>query len=213
MAGHKNIPHTKSMLRRIEYATLAQLSIDGPILDIGGSTKSGYHDLIGGEHTILTGNIDASYGCDIIFDAEEAWPVENDTYSAVLLINILEHLYNYEHAVAETHRVLKNDGRVIGVVPFMLNIHAAPRDFFRYSRYTLERLLTDQGFSDIKITELGTGLFSLLYQSSITLVPLFLSTPLIAIARGLDGLCDRLKPGSALSRKYMPLGYYFEARK
>ena len=45
---------TKSFFRREEYKALAQLSIDGKILDVGGSKKSGYHELIKGNHTIIT---------------------------------------------------------------------------------------------------------------------------------------------------------------
>jgi hypothetical protein len=40
-----------------------------------------------------------------------------------------------------------------------------------------------------------------------------MATPLIALARGLDRLLSRLKPGNKMSLKQMPLGYYFEARK
>lgn len=204
---------TKSLLRRAEYEELQRLTIEGAILDVGGSKKSGYLNLIGGTHTVTVGNIDESYGLDIVFDAEEIWPCHDASFQAVFLINILEHLYKHEHAVTESYRVLSNGGRVVGVVPFLLNIHSAPRDFFRYTRFTLERLLADAGFTNIEVRELGTGLFSVLYQTCIAFVPLFLATPLIVIAKGMDSLLDRIKPNSALSKKILPLGYYFEATK
>ena len=83
---------TRSFLRREEYKALARLSIDGRILDVGGSKKSGYHELIKGDHVITTGNINESYGTDLVFDAQQRWPVEDGSFDAVLFVNVLEHL-------------------------------------------------------------------------------------------------------------------------
>src|SRR5688572_1035938 len=116
----------RSLLRRAEYARLGKLSLEGKILDVGGSVSSGYQELIGGTHTFVTANIDAASGADIVFDAEEAWPVEEGSYDAVLFINLLEHLYRYEVAVREAHKALRPGGQVIGVVPFMYNVHGSP---------------------------------------------------------------------------------------
>lgn len=103
-----------SLLRREEYRALSTLSIDGAILDVGGSKKSGYHELIGGHHTITVGNIDPSYGIDVNFDAEKPWPFPDTSFDAVLAVNILEHLYHYDMALDEAHRVLKPGGVLAG---------------------------------------------------------------------------------------------------
>ncbi len=205
---------TKSFLRREEYKALSKLSIDGAILDVGGSKKSGYHELIQGNHTITTGNINASYGTDIIFNAEEVWPFPDGSFDGVLLVNLLEHLYRYEHTVREASRVLKPRGVVAGVVPFMFNVHASPNDYFRYTKSTLERLFTENGFSDVRVKELGTGAFSVMYHCLLGFVRWeWLATPLIAVCRGIDGIILRLKPNNKMSAREMPLGYYFEAHK
>jgi SAM-dependent methyltransferase len=205
---------TKSFLRLEEYKHLARLTIDGAILDIGGSKKSGYHELIKGAHTITTGNIDASYGTDLIFDAQERWPAEDASFDGVLLINVLEHLYRYDVALDETARVLKRGGKVAGVVPFMFNVHGSPHDHFRYTRTTLERLLADRGFVEVRVEELGTGAFSVVYHALLGFVRWYwLARPLMALARGLDHLVLWAKPDNRMSAKYMPLGYYFEAKK
>jgi SAM-dependent methyltransferase len=205
---------TKSFLRKEEYKKLAELSIDGKILDVGGSKTSGYHELIKGEHAFTVGNIDESYGLDIVFDAQEAWPFPDGSYDAVLFINLLEHLYKYDKAIDESFRVLTNGGRVIGVVPFMFNVHGSPFDHFRYTRSTLERLLTDRGFTDVQVAELGTGAFSVVYHTLLGFVRFqWMAAPLMAIARGLDGFLLTLKPDNRMSAVHMPLGYYFEATK
>lgn len=205
---------TKSFLRREEYAALSKLSIDGKILDIGGSKKSGYHELIKGEHEILTGNIDSSYDCDVIFDAQKTWPIESNSYEGVLLINVLEHIYAYDACLEETYRVIASGGIVVGVVPFMFNVHGSPSDYFRYTRFTIEQVLKEKGFREIEIQELGTGAFSVIYHCLIGFVKwLWLADLLIPIFRGLDTLASKIKPNNLMSAKYMPLGYLFIAKK
>ena len=203
---------TRSLLRKLQYERLTRLSIDGRILDIGGSKKSGYHELIGGAHTIETGNIDASYGVDTIFDAEETWPYENGSFDAALFINLLEHLYRPQRALGEARRVLKTGGVVVGVVPFMFNVHGSPHDYFRYTGTALRAMLEDAGFSDVKVEELGSGAFSVIYHCLIGFARWhWLANLLMGVATGLDRLLTRVKPGHKMSAAYMPLGYYFEA--
>lgn len=205
---------TKSFLRLEEYKHLARLSIDGHILDVGGSKKSGYHELIGGTHTITTGNIDASYGTDLIFNAEERWPMNDDSFDGVLFVNLLEHLYRYDVALDEAARVLKQGGVVAGVVPFMFNVHGSPNDYFRYTKSALVRMFGDRGFTDIKIEELGTGAFSVIYHALLGFVRWYwLAGILIPIFRTKDRFLSWMKPHNHMSAEYFPLGYYFEARK
>lgn len=205
---------TKSFLRREEYKALGELSVDGAILDVGGSKKSGYHELIQGTHTITTGNIDASYGIDVVFDAQKPWPFPDASFEGVLLVNILEHLFEYTVAIREAHRVLKDGGVVAGVVPFMFNVHASPNDYFRYTKSTLEKVFENTEFNEVRITELGTGAFSVIYHCLLGFVRWqWLATPLIALFGGIDRLILRLKPDNKMSAKEMPLGYYFTARR
>ncbi|MFA5745051.1 MAG: class I SAM-dependent methyltransferase [Candidatus Paceibacterota bacterium] len=205
---------TKSFLRREEYKMLAQLSIDGAILDVGGSKKSGYHELIKGKHTITTGNINEDYGIDVVFDAQESWPFEDSSFDGVLLINVLEHLYRYDIAIEEAYRVLKEGGVIAGVVPFVFNVHGSPNDYFRYTKSALLKMFGDRGFKDVRIVELGTGAFSVIYHCLLGFVRFdWLATPLIAFFGGIDKLILRLKPNNKMSAKEMPLGYYFEAEK
>jgi len=199
---------SKSLLRREEYKALSAMSINGKILDVGGSTKSGYHDLIQGSHEIVTANIDERYGADLIFDAEQEWPVESESYDAVLFVNVLEHLYNYRIAVEEARRVVKQGGEVITVVPFLFNVHGSPGDHFRYTKSTLVRLFGEAGFSRVTVTELGTGAFSVMYHLMLGFIPWsWLGRLLMPVFVGMDGLVASIKPNSSMSAEHMPLGY------
>lgn len=60
-----------SIIRDLEYKKISDLELFGKILDLGGSKKSGYHNLIKGNHEITTVNINTDYGCDLVFDIEK----------------------------------------------------------------------------------------------------------------------------------------------
>ena len=205
---------TKSFLRRKEHQIISKLHLDGKILDVGGSKKSGYQEMIKGDHTFVVGNIDPSYGIDIVFDAQKRWPFDNGSFSAVLFMNLLEHLYDYRTAVSESYRVLKNGGKTVGVVPFIYSVHGSPSDNFRYSRFALEKIFIDAGYSSIEIQELGSGAFSLIYHALIGFVRWYwLANVLIFVCEKLDQCLAYIKPNNKMSAKFMPIGYYFEAKK
>ena len=206
--------NTKSFLRQEQYRVLQNLKVKGEILDVGGSKKSGYLELIGGDHTVLVGNIDSSYGVDVIFDAEKSWPFTDGRFDCVLFINLLEHLFNYEHALREANRVLCSTGRIVGVVPFMFPVHGSPSDYFRFTRFALERMLRNVGFRSITVKELGTGAFSIIYHALIGFVRWgWLVRPLTWLCKLGDHFLLFLKKNNKMSSKFMPLGYYFEAKK
>lgn len=205
---------TKSFLRREEYKQLAKLRIDGKILDIGGSKKSGYHELIQGDHTFVVGNIDESYGIDIVFDAQKPWPMDDASFDAVLLINLLEHLYDYRAALNESFRTLRQGGTVISVTPFMFNVHGSPNDYYRYTRSALDSMYKDARFSSVEIHELGTGAFSVIYHCLIGFVRWnWLASLVIPCFAAADRFLAWIKPNNLLGPKQYPLGFYVKATK
>jgi SAM-dependent methyltransferase len=200
---------TKSLFRREEYKALSRLSIDGAILDVGGSKKSGYHELIKGDHTITTGNIDASYGADIIFDAQEPWPYEAGSFDGVLLVNLLEHLYHYEVAIEESFRVLKPGGKIVVVVPFFFPAHPSPHDYWRFTGEALAKILAEAGFRDSKVTPLGSGVFSARYVAIDRLMPGIIRFTGYYTCRYVVLVLDSIFTtiARALRKKYAPADY------
>jgi SAM-dependent methyltransferase len=203
-----------SLLRRLQYEELTRLTIDGRILDVGGAHESGYHELIKGTHTFEVANIMASPKVDFVFDAQERFPIEDNVYSGVILLNVLEHLYNYKNAVSESFRVLKSGGVLVGAVPFLFSVHASPDDYFRYTRSALEQIFRDAGYTDIVIKELGTGAFSVIHHLLFGLYYFdFIKELAMKICMFLDSIISYIKKDSYMSERSMPLGYFFEAKK
>jgi len=131
------------------------------------------------------------------------------------LINVLEHIYKYENVISESNRVLKSNGNIYLAVPFIHQIHGSPNDYFRYSKSALEKMLSENNFSDINIEELGFGLFSLFFQSFlIGFIPFnFLKNTFKNIMIFLDKIILKY---SSRYRKWAinnPMGYWVSASK
>jgi len=134
-------------------------------------------------------------------------------YNNVLLFNVLEHLPEYKLAFMEIHRIIKERGNFIGSVPFIYQIHGAPKDYFRFSKQFFELNLKKHRFKQIKVKSLGFGHFvasySLVY-SYLKYVP-FLSQLCLLIAYILDGVIQ-IFVRTELKEIY-PIGYFFIAKK
>ncbi|MDB5187731.1 MAG: hypothetical protein JWO50_251 [Candidatus Kaiserbacteria bacterium] len=155
-----------SVIRTHEYEKLRHIELNGSILDLGGSHKSGYHELIRGSHTWTVVNYGDSHpGADILFDIEKQFPLESASYDNVVTMNVLEHIFNYHNVFAEVSRVLKPGGLFLSTVPFMHHIHGSPDDYHRYTKSTYIKLAEKYGFEIVYIEELGYGFFSLVFQT------------------------------------------------
>ena len=203
-----------SLLRNLEYENLARLSLDGEVLDLGGSRKSGYHEKIGGTHTYTVVNYGEMHGGqDLNFNIEEAFPLPDSSYDHVISMNVLEHIFNYHNVFKETARVLKSGGYFVSTVPFMHHIHGSPDDYHRYTESTYRKLADMYGFEVVEMKVLGYGVFSLVYQSIGGSIPTRLGKSIFqALCIGIDKLGLTFARYRAL-RDRIPLGYYWIMKK
>lgn len=208
-----------SLLRKCEYEEISKIKIDGKILDLGGDRRSGYHELIGGDHIIEIVNLNEACVPDYKFNLEENFLLKEESYDAVICLNVLEHVFNFQNVINESFRILKPGGKFIGATPFLFNIHGSPDDYFRYTESALKKIFKDAGFRDIEIKELGYGLFSVLYQLKFGLYrPDFVKSIAMNISIFLDKLIFHkflklIRPNHHLTQKFLPLGYFFIAKK
>ena len=136
-------------------------SLFGTVLDVGCGFMP-YKKIIGATH-----NVEAYRGMDLedtpyrrLVEPDVIWdgntiPLEDESVDCVVATEFLEHHDRPEQVVHEVFRVMRANGIFFATVPFIWNLHDIPYDEYRYTPYSLERMLRGAGFSDIKISALG----------------------------------------------------------
>lgn len=122
---------------------------DKKILEIGCGAKS-YKKLFPKAKWIAT-DIKKCENMDKIEDVRKL-SYKNNEFDVVFCIFVLEHVFEYEKAVSEIHRVLKKDGLLIAGTPFIYPLHDKPNDFWRFTEFSLKKILSK--FEEVKIKPL-----------------------------------------------------------
>jgi SAM-dependent methyltransferase len=84
-----------------------------------------------------------------------AIPVASNSVDLVLSIQVLEHVVSPAQIVAEMYRVLKPGGKIIMTAPQGWHEHQQPHDYFRFTRFSLSRLLREAGFRRVEVGPIG----------------------------------------------------------
>lgn len=212
-------PMLPSLLRIAEHTALSQVTLTGSVLDVGGDKNSAYQSIFKGTYSLTTMNLDPKTSPDITADLEEPLPLTNALYDGVLLINVLEHIFNYKELLNESVRILKPGGQIVIIVPFLFPVHPSPRDYHRFTEETLQRECEMRSLQHVKIVALGSGVFSVRYLLLDRLLPaplrLFGYFTVRYVTVFLDALLKLL--AQVLDKKYDPahyaLGYCVTAQK
>ena len=100
---------------------------------------------------------------DIVSDIVNI-PVPDASFDVVLCSEVLEHIPEPTHALAEFQRILKPKGIMIITAPFSSNVHMAPHYYCSgFSKYWYKYHLSELGFEIRELTANGDW-FSLLQQ-------------------------------------------------
>lgn len=92
---------------------------------------------------------------DVLCDLNRPIPLPNASFDTVILSDVLEHIYHPQELLAEVRRMLRPGGKLIMNVPFLYWLHEQPYDYFRYTRFSLERMIADCELSVVEMEELG----------------------------------------------------------
>ena len=186
---------------------------DGSILDMG-SKKS-----ISNITNYLTTNEKINYADkftkdpnDIIIDLEKINKLSDKKFKNIFLLNVLEHIYNFENCLKNCYQALDKGGYFYGSTPFLFQVHGSPDDYFRYTEQSLIKALEDTGFNSIKIEVLCGGIFICFYSSvsRITASIPLMNNILLFICQILDFFINLF---SKNIKKIFPLGYFFTGNK
>jgi len=94
-------------------------------------------------------DIDPARKPDIVADVCDMNMFADQSVDVIFMVEVLEHVKTPQLALDEMHRVLKPGGRLFLSTPFILPIHDAPYDFYRYTQFGLAHLC--RGFQDVSI--------------------------------------------------------------
>ena len=208
-----NLAHTlqklyegQSYARILMNDGLRRVHLSGRVVDVGGARNPDYFSYIGLAPNTHIEPVDGLLQ-NINFETD-ALPQSDASVDAVLMCNILEHVYDHQHLLQEGRRILKNGGMVAGFVPFWVGYHPDPHDFFRYTDAALIRMLTEAGFKKVHIERIGRGPLLANFNTIVLSIPR-LFRPLLFVWYALfDRLFVYMRPESI---RRNPLGFLFTA--
>lgn len=155
--------HRQSLLRCLEYERLAMLELEGRVLDFGGGRRTNYAARVaewgrkGVDYIYESANIDESTEPTLLLNDSGRIPAEDARYDAALALNTMEHVRDLSTALSELRRVVRHNGRLVLIVPFMFRVHGHPDDFLRGTPSFWYTALTRSGFGQITCEALNWG--------------------------------------------------------
>ena len=198
----------QTLARILMNRALGAETLRGKVVDVGGGRHPDYFEFFQKENVTDIEPLDASIS-GIDFESDTL-PYASGSVDTVVSCNVLEHIYNHRFVLGEMERILRSRGTLVGFVPFWVGYHPDPHDYFRYTREALLRLLTDTGFTEVRIREVGGGPFIANFNTIMLSFPRFLRPILYLPYVLLDRVFLVLRPKS---RARFPLGFIFIAKK
>jgi len=137
-------------------------SFHGKLLDAG-CGKMPYKQYIS-EKSSITEYIGLDIESAIAYDKEikpdyywdgKKMPFEDNSFEGVFATEVLEHVPDVHLFLTEVMRVLKPRGYFFFTVPFLWPLHEVPHDEYRYTPFSLERVLKTANFQKIQLEPLG----------------------------------------------------------
>ena len=202
----------KSILRIFQLEIFKKFKINGDIIEFGASDEieKNFCNSKLKNCKITYSNINPSNKEFLNIDLQKKILTELK-YDYIIVFNVLEHLLDPNLALRNLSKICKQNGKIIGSTPFLFRVHAAPKDYSRFTKDHLIELLKSSNFKDIEIIELGTGPFLAcisLLRSYLKYLPIFYQL-LVLSALVFDKLIKLFIKTDP--KKIYPIGYIFFA--
>ena len=146
-----------SILRSLQIEHFKKYNFKGNCIEFGANSKINRNFLKYDSKTYKTTytNIKNNF----LFINLEKKLKHKKKYDNIIIFNVLEHLSELNIPLNNLYSMLNSKGRIIGSTPFIYRIHGAPKDYNRYTKDCLKRILKEKNFKYIQINELGLGPF------------------------------------------------------
>ena len=126
------------------------------VLDIGCGESPYYRQSIDAE--IICADVSKNKKIDIVCDAMNL-PFKKSKFDGVICVNSLYYHSNPFKSIKEFSNVLKKNGKLVIITPFIYPIHDAPDDKYRFTEHGIIELLKNE-FTVKEIKAVG-GIFNL----------------------------------------------------
>ncbi|HEY7615507.1 MAG TPA: class I SAM-dependent methyltransferase [Terriglobales bacterium] len=135
-------------------------ALHGRVLDVGCGRQPFRNLILSGQN--VTGYIGMDLGNnhyaevvpDLVWDGNSI-PLPADSVGSIVCTEVLEHCPDPARVLAECRRVLEPGGLMVATVPFLFPLHDVPHDYWRYTPYAVEMLLSSAGFRHWEIRPMG----------------------------------------------------------
>ena len=212
----KLIFKNNSLLRALQIYECLNIFLYGTSIEFGATDNQDktFSNFVKGKSKFHYSNKISNKKLKVFYsDLTKKLNIPSKKYNNVLFFNVLEHLPEYKLAFSEIFRIIKKGGFFIGSVPFIYQIHAAPNDYFRFTKQFFELNLKKYKFKRVKIKALGFGPFTASYS---LLYPYLKYLPLLSqicllLAYILDSLIQVFVKTDL--KEIFPVGYFFIAKK
>ena len=155
------------------------------LLDIGSGSDADYHEFIKGK--LVSFDIKKSGKSHVIGDADFL-PFRKASFNKIICVNSFYYFKNPFKVVGYIHNALKQNGKLVMVLPFFYPVHDKPVDRYRFTERGLRTILEEK-FRIEKIEAIG-GLFTL---------------PSVALHSMIKGIPSVFPPGTKFLASFISL--------
>lgn len=120
------------------------------IIDLGSGTWKDLHTITD-RCDVIRVDLYPYKNVSVVCDLNKHLPFRDGIADIVILSNTIEHIAEPHVLLSECYRILRRGGTLLGAVPYLINIHQRPYDFYRYTDVNLRYLLRKYHFQEISI--------------------------------------------------------------
>jgi SAM-dependent methyltransferase len=117
-------------------------------------------------NTLIPSDVNPDFGYKVI---DITKMTDENKYDIILCLNVLEHVFEYQIALANLKRALKQDGLLVILVPVFYPLHDEPHDYWRFTEHSLRKICSDftvKSFDYKGVREFTTAYFMVLQKTS-----------------------------------------------
>lgn len=182
----------------------------GKVIDLASGSQSNYRDYLRLENCrYFSSDLKQADGLDFVLDLTKKLPIDDASFETALLFNCLYIFEKPADVLLEARRIIKPGGLLLLITPFIFNEAPEPTDYWRFTSQGLRKILSEAGFSEIKIIPFGERFTVAVSALNKFLFFRPLRNLVYLTAMGLD----KLVPENIKKNHPCPLGYLAIAQK